>query len=214
MRIRVLLADDHVIVRQGVRCLLGREDDIEVIAEAGDGRAAIGLCERHQPDVVVMDVVMPNMNGSDATREILRRAPETRVIALSARADQRSVSDLVESGARGYVAKVCGATDLADGVRAVAAGRSFLCMTPGQKHSVSPDVPAVVDRIPDPRLAPRERQVLQLLSEGKSMRDIAGILGVSVKTVEFHRKLLTTKLGITSVAQLTKYAIREGLTPL
>ena len=214
MAIRVLLVDDHAVVRHGVRGLLDQESDIEVVAEADNGRTAIGLCEQHTPDVVVMDVVMPRMNGIDATREISRRVPETNVIALSTRGDHSLVAALIASGGRGYVTKGCEVSHIVAGVRTVAAGGSFLCTRPGHAPVISTNGSSTEDHVPGPRLTPRERQVLQLLSEGHSMREIAVILGISIKTVETHRRLFTTKLGIASVAALTRYAIREGLTPL
>src|SRR5687768_5097298 len=212
--VRVLLAEDHEMVRQGLRSLLRNLPWLEVVGEAADGRAAAELAEALGPDVVVMDVSMPVLNGIEATRRITARDGNgTRVLALSAHGDPNLAASMFEAGAAGYVGKGCGLDELAEALRSVAAGGRY----------VSPPVAASLtrDRAAGGRagsgasdgLSGREREVLQLLAEGKSVKQIALALGISTKTVETHRSHVKEKLGIDSVAGLTKYALREGLTP-
>jgi len=214
MALRILLVDDHQIVRQGLRTLLDKEPDMEVAAEAEDGRAAVRLAREVSPQVVIMDVAMPDLNGIEATRQIVAESPGIKVIALSMHADRRFVSNMLKAGASGYLLKDSAFEELARAIRTVVADKVYL----------SPEVSDIVvkDYVKGPQeeasayslLTPREREVLQLLAEGKSTREIADRLHVSVKTVETHRQQLMAKLELRSVAELTKYAIREGLSSL
>ena len=215
MSIRIVLADDHHIVRDGLRSLLEEQGDMEVIAEAENGRDAVALAAELRPDVVVMDVGMPDLNGMEATRQVLERARGTRVVALSMHSDRRFVAGMLEAGASGYVIKDAAFEELARAIRAVVDGRTFLC--PAVAGVVVGDYlnrRAAGEPAPARPLTPREREVLQLLAEGSATKQIAARLGVSVKTVETHRSRIMAKLDIRSVAELTKYAIREGLTSL
>ncbi|MEM9072514.1 MAG: response regulator transcription factor [Myxococcota bacterium] len=200
--IRVVLADDHTIVREGLRALLASADDIEIVAEAGDGREAVRLAEEHSPDVVVMDLAMPMLNGVDATRRIRQSKPRTQVVVLSMHGTDAHVRPAVRAGARGYLLKGAGLSDLLVAVRAVAQGESFYSE-------------AIEERLQGPSdsetLTPREREVLQLVGEGRTSPEIAKLLFVSVKTVEGHRSRLMQKLGVRNVAGLVKSALRLGL---
>ena len=215
MSVRVLLADDHGIIRQGLHSLLEKEPDVEIVSEAKDGREALGLVREMAPDVVVMDITMPNLNGVDATRRIISEFPKVKVIALSIHSNRRFVSEMLKAGASGYVLKECLFDELACAIRAVAGGGSYL----------SPRITGIVldDYVghlsaesgsPLSVLTEREREVLQLLAEGKNTKQIALELHVSTKTIEANRRQLMEKLNVCSVAELTKYAIREGLTSL
>lgn len=214
MSIRVLLADDHRIVRQGLRGLLEKEGDIEVVAEAAEGRTALRLARDMCPDVVVMDIAMPDMNGIGATRHILAQAPGVKVVTLSMHSDRRFVAEMLKAGASGYLLKDCAFEELAQAVRTVAGGQTYL--SPGIAGVVIRDYVRHLSEVDSAysALTPREQEVLQLLAEGKTIRQIASCLQVSMKTVETHRRHIMSKLDIHSIAQLTKYAIREGLTSL
>lgn len=215
MAIRILIADDHQILRQGLRTLLEKEPDMEVVAEAEDGRKTVALVREVIPHVVIMDVNMPDMNGIEASRQILSELPEVKIIALSMHADRRFVINMLKAGAQGYLLKDCAFEELAQAIRLVMANKTYL--SPGVAGIVVKDY---VHRMPGPApsafsvLTAREREVLQLMAEGKSTSQIAELLSISVKTVETHRQQLMHKLGMRSVAELTKYAIREGLTSL
>jgi len=210
MALRILLVDDHQIVREGLRILLEKEPDMEVAAEAEDGRAAVRLAREVSPQVVIMDVAMPDLNGIEATRQIVAECPGIKVIALSMHADRRFVANMLKAGASGYLLKDSAFEELARAIRTVAADKVYL----------SPEVSDIVvrDYVKGPQeeasvyslLTPREREVLQLLAEGKATREIADCLHVSVKTVETHRQQIMYKLKVRSVAELTKYAIRGG----
>ena len=214
MTIRILVADDHQIVREGLVSMLSRERDMEVIAEARGGREAVRRAVELEPDVVVMDIAMPGLNGIEATRQLLECRPEARVIVLSMHSDRRYVMESLRAGGRGYLLKGQGFADLAGAIRAVAAGRVYL----------SPDVASVLVEalLGDARgagssydlLSPREREVLQLVAEGHTNKEIAAKLCLSIKTVQTHRATLMDKLDLHSIAELTRYAIREGLSPL
>lgn len=207
MSIKVLLADDHQIVRQGIRLLLEREG-LTVVAEASNGPDAVELARRHLPDVAVLDFVMPRLNGLDAAREILRRRPATGVVLLSMQTQEHQVAAAMRASIRGYVAKTQAADDLVHAIREVAAGRIFLSSSISQVvvgGYLSGTKPAA-----DP-LAPRERQVLQLIAEGQTSKEIASELGVSVKTAESYRAHIMEKLDIHETANLVRYAIRQGL---
>ncbi len=208
---RILIADDHQMFRQGLRLLLDSQPDVEVIAETGDGRSAVRLAAEHSPDLVVMDVSMPDLNGIDATRQIIANAQPgkaPKVIALSAHADEHFAQQMLEAGALGYVLKLAAFPEMMEALSAVMAGKTYLSPT-------LPGVARAQDAAPGAgRLSPREREILQLLAEGKAMKEIASVLNVSIKTVETHRRTMMSKLGLYSVAELTKFAIREGVTSL
>jgi DNA-binding NarL/FixJ family response regulator len=223
--LKILLADDHQIVREGLRSVLEAEPDMTVVAEAGDGRVAVQMSEETQPDVVVMDIAMPHLNGVEATRQIIgrRTGRVPKVIALSMHQDRRFMTEMLKAGASGYLLKDAASEELIQAIRTVAGGKTYLSPqiadvvvddylrrlplgAPGQ--SAAP----VGERSAYAALTPREREVLQLMAEGKATKQIAMILHVSIKTVETHRRQLMEKLNLHSVAELTKYAIREGLT--
>ncbi len=209
--IRVLLADDHDLFRAGVRALLHNLDGIEVVAEAGDGREALRLLERHRPDVVLMDLMMPNLNGLEATARIARDFPGVRVVVLSMNSAEEFVLAAVRAGASGYLVKNVRPTELELAVRAVARGETYL--TPTVSGHLLDDYRRRTADQADPldRLTPRQREVLQLVAEGNSTKAIARRLGVSVKTVETYRSQLMDALGIHDIAGLTRYAIRKGI---
>lgn len=216
MIIRVLLADDHRIIREGLRALLAGQEDMEVVAEADNGQATVSLTRELKPDIVVMDVSMPNLNGIEATRKVLAEVPGVKVIALSMHRDEPFVEKMLCAGASGYLLKDCAAEELCDAIRAVVANHVYLSpdiagvLVKDYLHRLSGKSPAQGG----PSLTPREREVLQLVAEGKTSKQIASILDVSVKTVDTHRRQIAEKLNLHSVAELTKYAIREGLTSL
>ncbi len=215
MAIKVLIADDHQIVRQGLRTLLEREPDLEVVAEAENGRSTVRLVRERHPEVVIMDVAMPDLNGIEATRQIISEMPKVKVIALSMYADRRFVSNMLKAGASGYLLKDCASEELVRAIRVVLAHKTFL--SPGVADIVVKDyvqTPLGPEASVFNILSNREREVLQLMAEGKSTNQIAELLHVSVKTVETHRQQMMQKLKMHSVAELTKYAIREGLTTL
>lgn len=215
MSIRLILADDHKVVRDGLCALLEREADLTVVAEASDGREAVRLAAEHEPMVVVMDVGMPALNGIEATAQIRANTPATRVLALSIHADKRFVERMLKAGASGYLLKNCAARELVRAIREVAAGKGYL--SPEIAGLVVADL--VQPQAPDQRpgayhLTPREREVLQLIAEGLTSKQIAGDLGLSEKTVQGHRQQIMDKLDLRSVAELTKFAVREGITSL
>ncbi len=215
MAIKVLIADDHQIVRQGLRTLLERDPDLEVVAEAENGRSTVRLARESNPEVIIMDVAMPDLNGIEATRQIISEMPKVKVIALSMYADRRFVSNMLKAGASGYLLKDCASEELVRAIRVVLAHKTFL--SPGVADIVVKDyvqTPMGPEASVFNVLSNREREVLQLMAEGKSTNQIAELLHVSVKTVETHRQQMMQKLKIHSVAELTKYAIREGLTTL
>ena len=223
--LKIMLADDHQIVREGLRSVLEAEPDMTVVAEAGDGRVAVQLSEETQPDVVVMDIAMPHLNGVEATRQIIgrRTGRPPKVIALSMHQDRRFMTEMLKAGASGYLLKDAASEELIQAIRTVATGKTYL--SPQIADVVVDDylrrlplgaggqaaAPAA-ERSAYAALTPREREVLQLMAEGKATKQIAMILHVSIKTVETHRRQLMEKLNLHSVAELTKYAIREGLT--
>jgi DNA-binding NarL/FixJ family response regulator len=219
MAISVLLADDHQIVRDGLRSLLAKEPDIEVIGEAENGQEAIDLSRELCPDVVVMDIGMRELNGIEATRRLVEICPGTRVVALSMHADRRYVSEMLAAGASAYLLKDGAFDELAAAIRAVAEGRSYLSQS--VSGTVLDDyVRRMADGTAEPSsttgraLSPREREVLQLIAEGCSTKEAAARLHLSVKTVETHRRQIMDKLGIYNIAGLIKYAVREGLASL
>ena len=218
MSIRVLVADDHGIVREGLRTLLEKQSDIDVIGEAENGRTAVRMAQELLPDVIIMDITMPDLNGVEATRQAVAVAPNAKVIALSMHSDKRFVEGMLSAGARGYLLKDSLFEELAHAVRSVASGRAYL--TPSIAGLVVEEYVDHVRRHTSARppgvrgLSPREREVLQLLAEGRSAREAAARLGISHGTIDSHRRHIMQKLDIHSTAELTKYAIREGLTPL
>jgi two-component system response regulator NreC len=215
MTVRILLADDHKIVRDGLRALLENQPGMTVVAEADNGRATVRLARDLLPDLVIMDIGMPDLNGIDATRQIINELPGVKVIALSMHSDRRFVVQMFRVGASGYLLKDCAFEELIRAVQAVLKDQVYL--SPAVAGPVVEDYIhhlAAADDAESPALSPREREVLQLLAEGKSTREVAALLCVSIKTVETHRQQIMGKLNIHSVAELIKYAIREGLTSL
>ena len=213
MSVRIIIADDHTIVRHGLVKLLQQEEDMEVVAEAQNGKETVQLTGNLSPDVVVMDIGMPDLNGIGATEQILRDHPEVRILALSMHSGKKFVSSMLKAGAAGYLLKDCALEELVDAVRTILSGKKYL----------SPDIADVVidnyvckdpgtDSSAFTILSQREREVLQLMAEGNSTKKIALDLHISPKTVEGHRLRIMSKLDIDNVAQLTKYAIQEGLT--
>ena len=210
---RVLLADDHKILREGLRTLLEQEKDICVVGEADNGRSSVKLTGELAPDVVIMDVAMPDLNGIDATRRITEIQPRARVLALSMHSDGRYVKGMLQAGARGYILKDCAAEELTHAIRTVMSGQIYV--SPGVTGAIVNDYVRQLSATDVPAtLTHREREVLQLLAEGSSTANIAVELHLSVKTIETHRKRIMDKLGLRSIAELTKYAIREGITTL
>ena len=215
MSTRILLVDDHKITRQGLRSLLENEQDMEVVAEAEEGRTAVRLAREMVPDVVIMDVSMPDLNGMEAARQIVGDCPDTKVIALSMHSDALFVTEMLKSGASGYLLKDCAFEELARAIRTVAAEKTYL--SPSISGVVVNDYVHLLSKgesVDAEVLSSREREVLQLLAEGKSTKQIALRLHISAKTVETHRRQIMEKLDIHSVAELTKYAIRKGFTSL
>lgn len=206
--IRVLLADDHTIVREGLRALLTREADIQVVAEAGDGREALWLAQEARPDVAALDLSMPLLNGLEAARQIAGWERGPRPILLTMHAEDRYVLEALRAGVRGYVLKKQAGADLVRAIREVAGGGVYL--SPGISAAVVEAIRSPV-ALPEETLTAREREVLQLVAEGKTTKEISAILGVSVKTADAHRTRLMQKLDIHDVAGLTRYAIRQGL---
>jgi len=205
--LRVLLADDHQTLRQGLKALLELQG-LQVVAEASDGRAAVEEARKMRPDVAVLDVAMPVLNGVEAAREIADASPRTVVILLTALADARFAMDALRAGIRGFVDKSQGADELLRAIRDVWEGGLYL--GPGASQAVV-DASMAANLQRADRLTPREQQVVRLVAEGKATRAIAGELGISVKTAEFHRGRIMEKLNIHSTAGLVRYAIREGM---
>jgi two-component system response regulator NreC len=211
--IRILLADDHAVVREGIRALVERQPDMAVIAEAAHGRACVELAEQHAPDVVMMDVAMPEMNGIEAARRILASNPKIGVLMLSMHHDESYVLRSLKAGARGYVLKDSPRDDVLAAIRAVAAGRSFV------SRKVSAILQEDYVRQLESRgledsydlLTDREREILQLLAEGRANKEVAGLLNISLTTVETHRGHILRKLSLHSTADLILYAVRKGI---
>jgi DNA-binding NarL/FixJ family response regulator len=207
MPIRVVLADDHVLVRQGLRSLLEREK-FQVVAEASDGQELIRLAETHHPDIAVLDISMPTLNGIEAARELARSCPKTKTILLTQHEEEQYIHEALEVGVKGYVLKSQVASDLIHALQQVSRGGIYL--SPGVSRAVVDAYRSKSERPSDP-LSGRERQVLQLIAEGKSTKDVASLLGISVKTAESHRSRLMQKLDIHETASLVRYAVRRGL---
>ncbi len=214
MSFRILIADDHTLVRQGLKALLDAQPDMQVVGEVGDGRSTIRAAGELTPDVIIMDISMPDMNGIDATRQLLAGPRKVKVLGLSMHADPRFVARLLRAGASGYLLKDCAFEELARAIRVVMDGQVYL--SPGIAGSVVQDYLRQTpgDAPPGSPLTDREREVLQLLAEGRSTKQIAATLQLSPKTVETHRRRIMDKLSVYSVAELTRYAIREGLIGL
>ncbi len=215
MNIKVLLADDHKIIRDGLRSLIEKNPDMEVVGEAEDGRTTVRLVHELDPDIVIMDISMPDLNGIDATQQIVTNDPGVKVIALSMHSDKRFVAGMLKAGASGYLLKDCAFDELEQAVKTVLADHTYL----------SSKIATVVikDYVPQVStehtsafsvLSAREREVLQLLAEGKTTKDIASELFLSVKTIETYRQRIMDRLDIHNLADLIKFAIREGLTSL
>lgn len=212
MSIKIVIADDHKIMRDGLRNMLEKETGMEVVGEAKDGREALRLAEKMLPDILIMDISMDDLNGIDATRAVVAKGLKTRVIALSMHADKRFVAGMFEAGALGYLLKDCAYDELLQAIRQAMVGRTYLCsMISGV---VIRDYIQRMRKNEPSLLSPREKEILQLLAEGSTTKRIAAQLQVSVKTVETHRQHIMDKLNIFSIAELTKYAIKEGITSL
>ena len=215
MSIGILIAEDHAIVREGLRSLIEKQPNMEIVHEAEDGRTAVELVRELLPDVVIMDITMPNLNGVEATRQITYEFPQVKIIALSIHSNRRFVANMLGAGAAGYVLKECLFDELIQAIKTVTAGDRYLSsrITSVVVEDYVKRL-ATVDDSPLSTLTSREREVLQLVAEGKSTKQIALELHVSTKTVETNRRRIMQKLDIHSVAELTKYAVREGLTSL
>jgi len=207
-RIRILLVDDHAVVRQGFKMILAEQPDMEIVGEAGNGREALALAESLKPDIVVMDVAMPELNGIEATRRMGESVPHTRVVALSMHKDSVYVREILRAGARGYLLKDSVAADLVSAVRSVARGEGYI--SPQVSHAVLDDYRRHVTN-PIDTLTSREREVLQMLAEGKTNKEIAVILNLSVYTVDAHRGRIMEKLNLHSINELVRFAVRNGL---
>jgi len=213
MSIRIVLADDHAILRDSLSQAFQREGDMEIVGQASDGHFAVERARELKPDIVVMDINMPNLNGVEATREIRREAPGVKVIALSMHSAKPCVKEVYRAGASAYLVKNCGFDELARAVRTVAAGKTYV--SPSISDLVVEDFMGTEEKTAPTAfslLTAREREIVQLLAEGRTIKQIALGLHVSHKTVEAHRLRIMNKLQIETVAQLTKYAIQEGLT--
>ncbi|MEV4969519.1 response regulator transcription factor [Streptomyces scopuliridis] len=209
---RILLADDHALVRRGVRLILDNEPDLTVVAEAGDGAEAIEMARAHRPDLAILDIAMPRMTGLQAARELARLQPETRILMLTMYDNEQYFFEALKSGASGYVLKSVADRDLVEACRAAMRDEPFLY--PGAVTALIRNYLDRVrqgDSIPDSAITPREEEILKLVAEGHTSKEIAGILVISAKTVERHRANLLQKLGLRDRLELTRYAIRAGL---
>lgn len=215
MSIRIVLVDDHELVRDGIGALLHTQPELRVVGVASNGREALRVVKTTSPDIIVMDVSMPEMNGIEATRQILQQQPGAKVLALSVHSDNNFVIEMLRAGAAGYLLKDSAFNELIQAIQVIMRGHSYL--TPSLTSAVVRDY---VDRLPDRERAPgstltgREREVLQLVAEGKTTREIADLLHLSARTVETHRQNIMSKLDKPTLADLIKYALREGLTSL
>jgi two-component system response regulator NreC len=215
MSIKIMVVDEHKILREGLSTLIAKQPEMEIIGEATDGREALQLLEKNTPDLILMDVTMPNLNGIEATRKIKAKKPGIEIIALSLHSDRRYVLGMIDAGASGYLLKECAFEELVRAINTVMSNKKYL--SPGISDilideyvkKTTTDKPTIYSK-----LTPREREILQLIAEGKNTKEIARYLFISVKTVETHRRHIKKKLKVDSVAELTKIAIREGLTVL
>jgi DNA-binding NarL/FixJ family response regulator len=213
-KIRVLLADDHIVVRQGLRALLAAEQDIEIVAEADNGRQAVQLVKKFLPDVAVIDIAMPVLNGLEATRQIIHSVPTTRVLILSSYSDDEYISQVTEAGAAGYLVKQTAANDLLKAIREAQKGNAFFSPSIAKRLRDQCREAFVTGQSVKKRsdyLTTREAEVLQLIAEGRANKQIAAELSISIKTVEKHRQQVMNKLGIHDVAGLTRHAIAKGI---
>jgi DNA-binding NarL/FixJ family response regulator len=213
-KIRVLLADDHTVVRQGLRALLAAEEDIEIVGEAENGRQAIQLVRNLMPDVAVIDIAMPVLNGLEATRQITRSVPETKVLILSSYSDDEYVQQLTEAGAAGYLVKQTAANELLKAIREAQRGNAYFSPAIAKRlrdHCRDSFASSSPGRKPPEHLTTREAEVLQLIAEGRANKQIAAELCISIKTVEKHRQQVMNKLNIHDVAGLTRHAISKGI---
>jgi DNA-binding NarL/FixJ family response regulator len=213
-KITILLADDHTIVREGFRKMLELESDLEVVGEAQDGRRAVALVKKLKPAVALMDIAMPLLNGLEATRQILKDFPATKVVMLSAHSDDAYVASATESGAVGFLLKQTSAHDVCQAIREVAAGKTYFSPSIAKHFNrLNPLLPGRTGRLNAKiaQLTSREMEVLQLIAEGKANKEIAAELGIGLKTVEKHREHLMTKLDIHDTAGLTRYAVSAGI---
>jgi two-component system response regulator NreC len=213
MNLRILLADDHAVVRDGLRALLERQPDMTIVAEAGDGRECLRLVEEFAPDVVVMDIAMPNMNGMEATRRIMAGKSHTAVVILSMHQDESYVLGSLKAGAKGYLLKDSARSEIVDAIRSVARGQAFL--TRKISRMLQEDYVQELERrgLEDSYdlLTAREREILQLIAEGQANKEVATLLNIGVTTVETHRTHILQKLGLHSVPELILYAVRKGV---
>jgi two-component system response regulator NreC len=211
--IRILLADDHTVVRDGLRALVEKQPDMAVIGEAADGRDTVRLAEEQSPDVVIMDIAMPNMNGIEATRRIVASQPHTAVLILSMHQDESYVLRSLKAGARGYLLKDSVRSDIIEAIRAVVQGRSFL--TRKVSRILQEDYVREIERrgLEDSYdlLTDREREILQLVAEGRTNKEVASMLNISLTTVETHRTHILQKLNLHSIPELILYAVRKGI---
>ena len=213
-KITVLLADDHTLVRQGFRALLEAEPDLAIVGEAETGRQAVQLAKKLRPDVVLMDIAMPLLNGLEATRQIIKEVPSSKVLVLSSYSDDEYVHQLIEAGAAGYLLKEAVVTDLVKAIRELRKGRTFFSPAISKRlmdHYRETLVKGVPVRKRTDLLSSREAEVLQLIAEGRANKQIAAELNLSIKTVERHRQPLMNRLGIHDIAGLTRYAISKGV---
>lgn len=213
MTIRIVLADDHEIMREGLNALLNRCSRMEVVGLAGDGRTAVSLAKDLHPQVVIMDIGMPNLNGIEATRQLLTDNPKLKVMALSAHSDGMMVSRMFHAGASGYLLKESAFTELVEGIETILEGKTFLCSKIAQSvFSTFAKMISSPQWSGKDRLSKCENEVLQLVAEGKTTKEIAQLLNRTVKTINSHRERIMKKLGIHNLAGLTKYAVREGIS--
>lgn len=212
--IRILLADDHTLVRAGIRALVERLPDVEVISEAEDGREALRLIADHQPDLVLMDIAMPGLNGLEATARISKDFPNVRVIILSMYVNEEYVHEAIGAGAAGYLVKRSATAELESAIKAVTRGETYVCPEVSKHVTRNRTGQLSIDRSMIERLTPRQREILQLIAERHTTKDIAQILNISEKTVETHRAQLMNRLGIHDVPGLVRFAIRAGLVTL
>jgi DNA-binding NarL/FixJ family response regulator len=215
MGTKIMIVDDHRLMREGLRSIIEVESDMEVVAEASGGRAAVKLANEVPVDAVIMDITMPDLNGIEATNQVLSENPNIKVVALSMHSDDHFVAGMLQAGASGYLPKDCAAGELVDAIRTVMGGETYL--SPKAANIVVESYRNALSKDKSSRsavLTAREREVLQLVAEGETSKRIAALLNLSAKTVEAHRQQIMTKLNIRSIAGITKYAIQQGISSL